>query len=431
MSPSPLRAFLAARYGSGFRDRAQIAAWQAAGLRRLRAKIMPRSPFHAPYADAPMRDWPLMNKALLMEHFTGVNTCGIHLEQAMHVALRSEESRDFSPMIGEIAVGLSTGTSGQRGLFLTNRRERALWAAVMCGRFWPAPLLSPQKIAFFLRANNALYESLSNPLMQFRFYDLLAPFEAHLLRLDAQKPSVLIAPAQILGLIAKAQEARLIEIQPKRIISVAEVLSPEDSASIETVFGQRPDQAYQCTEGVLAYTCRAGSLHLNERYIHFDRDVIDEASGAFCPVITDFSRQSLPILRYRLDDVLIPDPEPCPCGCASQRLKRIEGRADDILWWPGRDGRPRMVPSDAIRQAVATLPVPVRDYRVIEEAGQLTVWLDTSVIEIAAPAMEAALHKIARGLGCQPPGLTIHRGLPPDPGAKRRRVLVRQSQGLP
>ena len=430
MTPSPLTAFLAARYGRGFRSRAEIIAWQAAGLRHLREQIMPRSPFHAPYAARRIAEWPMMNKARLMEHFTGINTCGIHRDQALDIALKSEESRDFSPMIGEVAVGLSTGTSGQRGLFLSDKRERALWAAVMCGRFWPAPLLSRQRIAFFLRANNALYESLSNPLMQFRFYDLLSEFEAHLPLLNQQNPTVLIAPAQILGLIAKAQAMGQIRIHPKRIISVAEVLSPEDFAVIETVFGLRPDQAYQCTEGVLGYTCRHGSLHLNERYIHFDRDVIDEATGAFCPVITDFTRQSLPILRYRLDDVLIPDPEPCPCGCASQRLKRIEGRADDILWWSGADGRPRMVPSDTIRQAVATLPVPVRDYRVIEEAGRLTVWLDTTVGEIAIPAMEHSLTRLAAGLGCIPPVMEFRTGLPADlaadPGAKRRRVLVRR-----
>ncbi|NPD16545.1 adenylate synthase [Xinfangfangia sp. D13-10-4-6] len=423
---SPLRAFLAARYGRGFATRNEIIAWQAAGLRKLRQKIMPRSPFYAAFATAPMADWPVMNKALLMQHFTGINTRGIHLDTAMEVALRSEESRDFAPMIGDVAVGLSTGTSGQRGLFLTNKRERALWAAVMCGRFWPSPLLSQQRIAFFLRANNALYESLSNPLMQFHFYDLLNPFEGNLAALDAQKPTVLIAPAQILGQIAKAQEAGQLRIAPRRIISVAEVLSPEDSAIIETVFGQRPEQVYQCTEGVLAYTCRHGSLHLNERYIHFDRDEIEGGNGAFCPVITDFTRQTLPILRYRLDDVLIPDPTPCPCGCASQRLLRIEGRADDMLWWPGADGRPRLVPADAIRQAVATLPVPVRDYRVIEEAGQLTVWLDTTIPEIAGPAMQQALHKVAAGLGCQPPAITVKRGLPPDEGAKRRRVLVKR-----
>lgn len=420
---TPLSAFWQARYGRGFPDRDAVAAHQARGLDHLRRKIMPKSPFYDAYADRPIAEWPLMNKARLMENFSDINTRNLPRDTALTVALRAEDSRDFSPLLGELAVGLSTGTSGQRGLFLTNRRERALWAAVMLGRFWPGPLLSRQRIAFFLRANNALYESLGNPLMRFAFYDLLDPLEDHLPRLADQDPTVLIAPAQILCKLAEAQLARVLTLSPRRVISVAEVLSPEDAALITRAFGQAPDQVYQCTEGVLGQTCRAGHLHLNERFVHFDRDVIDETTGAFCPIITDFTRETLPILRYRLDDVLIPDPTPCPCGCASQRLKRIEGRADDILWWPGLTGARRMIPSDAIRQAVAVLSVPVRDYRAIQAEGALTIWLDCDAMGAAEAGLRDGLTRLAARFGARPPVIHIRRGLPPDPGAKRRRVI--------
>lgn len=420
-----IRSFWQARYGAGFPDRAAVDRHQARGMDRLRRRIMGRSPLYAPLADRPIEDWPLMDKSRMMRDFTAINTCGITLEQALDVATKAEESRDFSPMIGQIAVGLSTGTSGQRGLFLTNRRERATWAGVMLGRFWPQPLLRRQRIAFFLRANNALYETLGNALMQFRFYDLLDPFEGHIPRLAAQDPTVLIAPAQILCLLAGAQEARALRLRPCRIISVAEVLSPEDAALIRRAFGVPVDQVYQCTEGVLGYTCRAGSLHLNERFIRFDRDVIDLDTGAFCPVITDFTRESLPILRYRLDDVLVPDPAPCPCGCASVRLARIEGRADDILWWPAAQGGLRMIPSDAIRQAVALLPVPVRDYRAIQHGQRsLHVWLDTDRPTQAATDLRESLSRLAARHGCTLPALTLHSGLPVETAPKRRRVVA-------
>lgn len=420
---TPLSAFWQARYGRGFPTRDAVAAHQARGLDRLRRQIMPQSPFYAAYADRPVGEWPLMNKALLMQHFSEINTRNLPRDTALAVALQAEESRDFTPLLGELAVGLSTGTSGQRGLFLTNRRERALWAATMLGRFWPGPLLSRQRIGFFLRANNALYESLGNPLMRFEFYDLLQPLEDHLPALANQDPTVLIAPAQILCKLAEAHLARVLTLRPQRVISVAEVLSPEDAALIARAFGRAPDQVYQCTEGVLGQTCRAGNLHLNEAFVHFDRDVIDAATGAFCPIITDFTRETLPILRYRLDDVLIPDPEPCPCGCASQRLKRIEGRADDILWWAASNGARRMIPSDAIRQAIAVLSVPVRDYRAIQADGALTIWLDTDAIGAAESGLRAGLTQLAARFGARPPVIHIRRGLPADPGAKRRRVI--------
>ncbi|MBX8812222.1 hypothetical protein KHQ08_04125 [Pseudochrobactrum algeriensis] len=422
---TPLTVFLRARYGKGFASREAIAQHQQKAFQHLRRNIMPRSPFYAPYADKPLSDWPLMNKALMMEHFTDINTVGITKEEALHIALTSEQERDFAPMIRNIAVGLSTGTSGQRGLFASNKRERALWAALMLGRFSPS-FLQRQRVSLFLRANNMLYERLGNALISFEFYDLLQSFNSHLQRLADQQPTVLIAPAQILGLLAQAQKERIINIAPRCIISVAEVLSPEDKSAIETVFGVRVDQVYQCTEGVLGMTCRAGNLHLNEAYMHIERDIIDEASGAFAPIITDLTRETQPVLKYRLDDILIPDNEPCPCGCASLRLKRIEGRCDDILYWHTADGTLRMIPSDLIRQTVATARAGISDYRAVQHGQQLLeIWLEAADYEQACAEVTRNLAAQAVSVKAQLPELRFHAGIHTQYDQKRRRVIAK------
>lgn len=426
-----ISAFCTSRYGQGFASRDAIERHQQKRMAFLRRKIMPQSPFYAGFADRPIEEWPVLNKAGLMEHFTAINTRNIPKEKALEIALIAEESRDFSPMLGDVAIGLSTGTSGQRGLFLTDARERALWAGVMLGRFLPSPLLRKQRIAFFLRANNALYEGLNGLLLEFSFYHLLKEFESHIARLQSQSPTVLIAPAQVLCQLAKRQAAGEIYLAPRRIISVAEVLSPEDAAEIEAAFGIRPDQVYQCTEGVLAYSCKAGNLHLNERYVKIERDVIDPESGAFCPIVTDFTHETLPILRYRLDDVLIPSDVPCPCGCASQRIARIEGRVDDILYWATPEGGRRMVLSDMIRQEIALLHVPVHDYRVIQRGmDEIEIALDSSVFEVAAQQLHSRLQSLAARLGATPPAAYFHNGLPAEPQGKRRRVRAAAPQDL-
>ncbi len=421
---NPLSVFLRTRYGKGFASRDAIEHHQNKAFQHLRRNIMPRSPFYAPYADKPLSEWPLMNKALMMEHFTAINTAGITKEEALKIALTSEQERNFAPMIGNIAVGLSTGTSGQRGLFASNKRERALWAALMLGRFSPS-FLQRQRVSLFLRANNMLYERLGNALISFEFYDLLQVFSEHLPRLTKQQPTVLIAPAQILGLLAQAQQDRIINIAPRCIISVAEVLSPEDQTAIETVFGTRVDQVYQCTEGVLGMTCRAGNLHLNEAYVHIERDVLDEASGAFTPIITDLTRETQPVLKYRLDDILIPDPEPCPCGCVSLRLKRIEGRCDDILYWHGDNGAPQMIPSDLIRQAMATSRSSIRDYRAVQHGqDRLDIWLEATDFKQASQDVTRNLQKQAFAIKARLPELQFHTGISLQPDQKRRRVIA-------
>ena len=421
---NPFSVFLRARYSKGFTSREAIERHQHKAFKHLRQHIMPRSPFYAAYADQPLSDWPLMNKALMMEHFTSINTACITKEEALNIALTSEQERNFAPMIGKIAVGLSTGTSGQRGLFASNKRERVLWAALMLGRFSPS-FLQQQRVSLFLRANNMLYERLGNALISFAFYDLLHAFRDHLPRLAEQQPTVLIAPAQILGLLAQAQQDRIVNIAPRCIISVAEVLSPEDQHKIEAVFGVTVDQVYQCTEGVLGMTCRAGNLHLNEAYMHIERDVIDKTSGAFAPIVTDLTRETQPVLNYRLDDVLIPDNEPCPCGCATLRLKRIEGRCDDILYWRGKDGAQLMIPSDLIRQAMATAQTAINDYRTVQHGQSLLeIWLEATDFDPACNEIAHKLQALATRMNAQLPELRFHAGITMQIDQKRRRIIT-------
>lgn len=424
---NPLTTFWSARWGGPLR-RPQIDVLQRKGFARLR-RIMTRSPFYAQYADRPFDAWPRMDKAAMMTDFSRINTQGISRDDALELALRSEESRDFSPMLGRIALGLSTGTSGQRGLFASNPRERALWAAMMLGRFLPH-LLARQRIAFFLRANNRLYESLSNPLIDFSFYDLLDGVEAHFARLNSQDPSVLIAPAQVLCQLARAQLDGRIALLPQVVISVAEVASPEDAALVAAAFRCRMDQVYQCTEGVLGMTCKAGSLHLNEGHLHIEREVIDAQTGAFIPIITDLARETQPIIRYRLDDVLVPDPDPCPCGCARLQLSRIEGRADDMIHWRGENGGQVMVPADLIRQAVAGARASIRDYRA-EQFGtdHLVLALD-SIDPLAGREVAERLRAQARHIGAVAPQITLRNAVTPDPSVKRRRVINRPAADL-
>ncbi len=203
---------------------------------------------------------------------------------------------------------------------------------------------------------------------------------------------------------------------------MAETLSPEDRAIAKNAFHCQIDEVYQATEGVLAFTCPAGNLHLNEAWLRIERDIIDPQTGAFCPIIHDFTRESLLLLNYRLNDVLIPEAEPCPCGSACTRIARIEGREDDTLWWQSDTG-PKMVTADAIRTTIACLPSPITDYRVIEKNNHLTIWLENP-----APNSEAelrdAFNSLAARLGVYPPPLTIRHGLPDEPDFKRRRIRV-------
>ena len=47
--------------------------------------------------------------------------------------------------------------------------------------------------------------------------------------------------------------------------------------------------------------------------------------------ITMLQKEALPMIRYRIGDISSIDEEICPCGRTSPRIKRIQGRVDDML----------------------------------------------------------------------------------------------------
>lgn len=294
----------------------------------------------------------------------------------------------------------------------------------MLARALPDGLFSGERVALFLRANSNLYTAVRTPLLAFSFYDLFEPFEQLLDRLADYQPSVIVAPAQVLRQIAQAVINGRTALKPKRVISVAEVLEQQDRALIVQAFGA-VHEIYQATEGFLASTCAHGVLHMNGQYLHVEPHWLDVQQLRFTPVITDFSRTTQPVVRYRLDDVLVARTEPCPCGSVTRPLAHIEGRCDDQLSLPGHHGAPVPLFSDMLSRVLAQALPASADYRLIQ-TGPAALALHAAVSE---GQLVGILHHLAGAL--RQVGVAIDRvdwttstEVPPfDPMLKRRRIV--------
>lgn len=376
-----------------------------------------------------LADYPVIDKKIFMAHFSQINRAGIDEQTALQVALRAENSRDFSPTldtdIGKLTVGLSSGTSGSRGIFLVSDNESAQWAGYILRRLLPKPWLRRHRIAFFLRANSNLYETVNSRLIDFSFYDLLTPLEQHVASLNQQQPTILIAPAQVL---VQLTQNPLLAIRPEKVISVAEVLDNSDKAGIEHYFQQTVHQVYQCTEGFLAHTCQHGHLHLNEDIVYIEKDWLDKKSGRFMPIITDFNRSTQPLIRYRLDDILVLDtsPIPCPCGSVFTRLSAIEGRCDDSLRVLDTTGKPYVLYPDFIRRAIISIHEKVSEYRVIQYGTKLHIELAPLA---AHPLVAKAMQQLFYTQGIEPLSIYFTEWKPSAVHEKQRRVSCQV--GLP
>lgn len=364
-----------------FTQRSALETYQARQLKRFAHRVLAKSPYFQSYSSLPLVEWPLMDKATMMANFDQMNTAGLRLDELLACAQRSESDRDFTPKVGRFSVGLSTGTSGRRGVFVVSPREQQIWAGGILAKMLPQGAFAGEKVALFLRADNNLYHSVNNRWLSLTFYDLFAPFAGHVQRIAQEQPTIVVAPGQVLCALALAVEQGELPLRVKKVISVAEVLEPQDRQLLQRVFGD-VGEVYQATEGFLAATCSHGTLHLNEEFIHVEPQWLDEQR--FTPLITDFTRRTQPIVRYRLDDILVRRMQPCSCGQATMALERIEGRCDDQLLLPGRSGEALRVFADLCRRVIANALPAVADYRLFQLSGtQLQLIIDGSPADLA------------------------------------------------
>ena len=323
--------FIEVRWIRKFRNREDIEKYQDKMLKEQLEFMKNNSPYYKNINTDKIDEIDIVDKKTMMDNFERMNTLGLDKDEALKIAIESEHTRDFSKKYDGISVGLSSGTSGHRGLFVLSDKETMQWAGAILAKLLPEYNLIGHRIAFFLRADNNLYEAINSVFIKFKFFDLLVSMEENIKELEKYNPTILVAPASVLKEIGKEKLSKKIDkISPKKIISVAEVLTEKDERFIKKAFNKEIiHQVYQCTEGFLAYTCKYGNIHVNEDIVRIEKEEIDKER--FIPIITDFYRKTQPIIRYRLNDVLVSTNKKCECKCPFMIIDKIEGREDDIF----------------------------------------------------------------------------------------------------
>ena len=142
------------------------------------------------------------------------------------------------------------------------------------------------------------------------------------------------------------------------------------------------------------------------------------------PIVTDLYRRTQPVVRYRLNDVLVQRETPCPCGSAHLALDRIEGREDDIVWLWGRKAAAH-VPlfADALARALLTADPAITDYQIDQIAtGTLRLAIEPAPDAARQAVLREAMQALCRRLAVDAPELRFADMPPHTLDHKRRRV---------
>ena len=183
------------------RDRKALNQWQGRKLGQHLAYVAGHSPLYRGMRK--LSSYPVIDKAFMMEHFDRLNTVGIKRREAEAFALRAERDRDFAPKLRGVTVGLSSGTSGHRGIFLVSDEEKVRWAGYVLAKFLPGSILESMDIAFFMRADSNLYQAVNSKRIRFHFFDIYRDMEEHIRRLEALQPRILVGQPSLLLMLGE------------------------------------------------------------------------------------------------------------------------------------------------------------------------------------------------------------------------------------
>jgi phenylacetate-coenzyme A ligase PaaK-like adenylate-forming protein len=182
--------------------------------------------------------------------------------------------------------------------------------------------------------------------------------------------------------------------------SSSEPLTTEGRTLVQAAWRVPPFDVYAATEtgGIAAECERHTGMHLFEDLVL--AEVVDGDGRPVPPGVTGdrllvtvlFSR-TLPLIRYELTDRVRLATEPCPCGRPFRLLAAVEGRTDQLLRLPGRDGMRRPVHPVVFHRALELLDAG--GWQVRQDPDGLTV-----LVASPGPAFDAlaAQQAVAAGL---------------------------------
>jgi putative adenylate-forming enzyme len=360
-----------------YRLRRQFRSWDRATLERHQrdrvGKLLEFVGRNSPYYAAILSPGctldaaPVIDKSVMMANFDAINTAGLKRDDLVAFRIAQERLGNLALFDDAYSVGLSSGTSGNRGLTVLSRAEMEGYGSLIAARSGLPRGIGPIRLLFTLRTNNPAFMQAGSFWTKIFFADYTHPAEELIDLMNEKRINVLAGPPSLLRMVA-ARSRRL--ARPlSAVISYAEVLDGHTRRALERDLQAPIVQIYQCSEGFIASTCCCGNLHVNEDIILIEPEDIHDAEGKVCNVVlTDLYRTTQPIIRYRLGDLLEFDPDPCPCGSCFRRIKVIHGRSDDIFHLRGADGKLRYLFPDYVCRSINQASEDIVEFQAIQHA---------------------------------------------------------------
>lgn len=367
----------------------KIIRYREKHLKKLYAYAVRKSPFYRELYQNKTFDsmesfykLPLINKQVMMDHLSDLNTIGEEKKDLLQFALEAEKNQAYRGYFKDkYVVGLSSGTSGNVGIYITSKKLTQKLPFVFLARSGIPLSLLPFNILFFLRVNSQAFEDINAPFIKLQYMSTMTDIRRVVDQINERRINILMAPPSFLRQLLPI--AGQIRKKPKLVMTYAEVLTVEDRELFKNKFGCKVIEIYQASEGQMASACKCGNLHINEDLVYielYDQDgneITDCSQIASKVIVTNLVNYAQPLIRYEMND-LIQLGGKCPCGSNFRTIDKIVGRSDDILYFYGRQNREIIhVFPDLFARWIITQNDNIREFRVVNtKINEIEVTID-------------------------------------------------------
>jgi putative adenylate-forming enzyme len=336
-----------------------------------------------------LNDLPVTNKATMMDNFDAFVTDPRLKLQELQAHIGGI-ARDDAFHLDEYRVHTTSGSSGLKGVFVSNREEWRTASAVYfrCGAIMGVKPKVPRCKMAVVFAGSALHVSYrmstSNDVGVINVRRLEATTRVQDLvdALNEFQPECLSGYPSVISLLALEQLEGRLDIHPRVIGTAGELLTGDMSQKIGEAWGVVPYNYYGLTEAgaFLGADCSFHQgIHVFEDF--FIVEVVDDKNKPVPDgitgdkfLLTNLFNFTQPLIRYEISDMISVASEPCSCGRAFKRITVMDGRNDDFVRLPGRRGTDVRVHPLNFRSPLASFS-EIREYQIVQEPDGIDVFL--------------------------------------------------------
>jgi phenylacetate-CoA ligase len=284
-------------------------------------------------------DFPVLTKAILMANFNDIVTDRrVSKEIIADFLTRSTDPRER--LFNEITVMHTSGTSGEVGYFVYARPDYArLRAAAMRNRKVYRGLLPGfgrrlrrLRLAFYgatgghfagVTGMASMQTGIQRLFVDARSFEVNTPLPAVIEGLNRFKPDALWGYTTALKMLGDEQRAGRLQIRPAAIAASGEMVTKADMQFLSAAFdGATALSMYACTEHLMLGISNPNG----ESMMLMDENLIFEFYEDHS-VITNLFNYTLPLIRYRMSDILRPISAP---GAAHILIENLVGRTEQM-----------------------------------------------------------------------------------------------------